>query len=79
MRVQKLLDLGRVNVLSSSDDHIFAPAADFAVAVAVHAADVSGWRRVKNRVSAVQNSDSLNSKIWEEFLNIYWKIKTKND
>lgn len=39
--VEELFDLSWVNVLSSSDDHVFNPAIDLAVAVRVHAADVS--------------------------------------
>lgn len=47
MRVEKLFDLCRVNVLSSSNEHVFNPAVDLAVAVSVQAADVSGGKNAK--------------------------------
>lgn len=39
--VQELLDLRRVNVLSSSDDQVFDPALDLTVAECIQAADIS--------------------------------------
>lgn len=41
VRVQELFDLRRVDVLSSSDDHVFYSALDPAVAVRVHRGQVS--------------------------------------
>lgn len=50
--VEELFDLGRVNVLSSSDDHVFNPAVDLAVAVRVHAADVSAGKHQRQRLKS---------------------------
>lgn len=43
--VQELFNLSRVNVLSTSDDHVFNPALDSAVAVRINAANVSAGNR----------------------------------
>src|SRR5260370_15598376 len=40
-RVEKLLDLSRVNVFASPDDHVFHAPSDAAVAILAHNSDVS--------------------------------------